>query len=207
MLKIGVLVSGGGSNFQAIIDAINTGYIKNAEISLVISNVPSAYALKRAEENNIPSCVVRKKDYSSVEEFDSAIIEQFDKAGVNLVLMAGFLAIVGDKLVNKYLGRMMNIHPSLIPSFCGAGYYGLKVHERVLEYGVKVTGATVHFVTSEPDAGPIIIQKAVEVQEGDTPEVLQKRVMEEAEWIIYKEAVKLYSEGKLKIEDRRVVVK
>lgn len=206
MLKIGVLVSGGGSNLQAIIDAIDTGYIQNAEIVAVISNVPSAFGIERAKTNNIPAYVVRKKDYKDISEFDNAIIENFEKHEVDLVLMAGFLAIVGEKLVNKYEGRMMNIHPSLIPAFCGAGYYGLKVHEKVLEYGVKVTGATVHFVTLDADAGPIIIQKAVEIEQEDTAEILQKRVMENAEWVIYKEAVRLFVENKLKIEGNKVII-
>jgi phosphoribosylglycinamide formyltransferase-1 len=206
MLKIGVLVSGGGSNLQAIIDAIDTGYIQNAEIVAVISNVPSAFGIERAKTNNIPAYVVRKKDYKDISEFDNAIIENFEKHEVDLVLMAGFLAIVGEKLVNKYEGRMMNIHPSLIPAFCGAGYYGLKVHEKVLEYGVKVTGATVHFVTLDADTGPIIIQKAVEIEQEDTAEILQKRVMENAEWVIYKEAVRLFVENKLKIEGNKVII-
>ena len=206
MLKIGVLVSGGGSNLQAVIDGVKDGYLKNCEVAVVISNVENAYALERAQNNNIPSYVVRKKDFKKgdIESYDKALIDILEKHEVGLVLMAGFLTIVGTTLVKKYENRMMNIHPSLIPSFCGAGYYGLKVHEKVLEYGVKVTGATVHFVTDEPDAGPIIIQKAVYIQDDDTPEILQKRVMEEAEWVIYKEAVRLFSEDKLKIEGKVV---
>lgn len=208
MLKIGVLVSGGGSNLQAIIDGVKDGYLKDCEVAVVISNVDSAYGLERAKTNNIPAYVVRKKDFQKgdIESYDKALIDILEKHEVGLVLMAGFLTIVGTTLVKKYENRMMNIHPSLIPSFCGAGYYGLKVHEKVLEYGVKVTGATVHFVTDEPDAGPIIIQKAVYIQNDDTPEILQKRVMEEAEWIIYKEAVKLFSENRLKIEGNVVKV-
>ena len=188
-LKIGVLVSGGGTNLQAIIDSIENGTIRNAEIVTVAASNPDAYALKRAEKHGIPSTAISRKDFDSLEDFDLAICEHMKSRGVELIVMAGFLSIIGENLLNEYEGRIINIHPSLIPSFCGKGYYGLRVHEAALERGVKITGATVHFVNEIPDGGPIIIQKAVEVKDGDTPETLQKRVMEEAEWIILPKAI------------------
>lgn len=207
MLNIGVLVSGGGTNLQAIIDNIASGNLPDCRITLVISSRPDAYALKRAENNNIPSICISRKIYSSTEEYDEALIKEFEKKRVDLIVMAGFLSIVGEKFINRFNGRIINVHPSLIPSFCGKGYYGLKPHEKALEYGVKVTGATVHFVELEPDAGPIILQKAVYIKDDDTPETLQKRVMEEAEWDILPQAIRLFSEGRLKIEGRRVKIK
>ncbi len=198
-LKIGVLVSGGGTNLQAIIDSIENGTIRNAEIVTVAASNPDAYALKRAEKHGIPSVAISRKDFDSLEKFDLAICEHMKSRGVELIVMAGFLSIIGENLLNEYEGRIINIHPSLIPSFCGKGYYGLRVHEAALERGVKITGATVHFVNEIPDGGPIIIQKAVEVKDGDTPETLQKRVMEEAEWIILPKAIDMIASGEIKI--------
>lgn len=198
-LKIGVLVSGGGTNLQAIIDSIENGTIRNAEIVTVAASNPDAYALKRAEKHGIPSVAISRKDFDSLEDFDLAICEHMKSRGVELIVMAGFLSIIGENLLNEYEGRIINIHPSLIPSFCGKGYYGLRVHEAALKRGVKITGATVHFVNEIPDGGPIIIQKAVEVKDGDTPETLQKRVMEEAEWIILPKAIDMIANGEIKI--------
>ncbi len=191
MKKIGVLVSGGGTNLQALIDAQNSGVIKSGKIKCVVSNKPGVYALERAEKAGIKSCVISKKDYDTPQDFDAAIAKYMLDMGVDIIVMAGFLAIVGENLLNAYKDRIINIHPSLIPSFCGEGFYGLKVHEKALEYGVKVTGATVHFVNEIPDGGKIIAQKAVYIEDGDTPEVLQKRVMEQAEWVILPEAVEM----------------
>jgi phosphoribosylglycinamide formyltransferase 1 len=207
MLKIGVLVSGGGTNLQAIIDKINSGYLKNCEISTVVSSKPGVFALERAEKNGINSVCLSRKNYDSIENYDDALIEHFDNYKVDLIVMAGFLSMVGGRLNSVYKNRMINIHPSLIPSFCGKGFYGIIPHQKALEYGVKVTGATVHFVELEYDSGPIIFQKAVNIKEDDTPEILQKRVMEEAEWELLPEAVKLFSEGKLIIEGRKVKIK
>ncbi len=198
-LKIGVLVSGGGTNLQAIIDSIENGTIRNAEIVTVAASNPDAYALKRADKHGIPSTAISRKDFDSLEKFDLAICEHMKSCGVELIVMAGFLSIIGENLLNEYEGRIINIHPSLIPSFCGKGYYGLRVHEAALERGVKITGATVHFVNEIPDGGPIIIQKAVDVKDGDTPETLQKRVMEEAEWIILPKAIDMIASGEIKI--------
>ena len=177
--KIAVLVSGGGTNLQALIDAQKNGIITSGEIVLVLSNNKDAYALKRAESAGIETAVVVKGD-----GFESAICNKIDQSGAQLIVLAGFMCILSEKFTKKYENRIINVHPSLIPSFCGAGYYGLKVHEAALSYGVKVTGATVHFVNEIPDGGKIIAQKAVEVKDGDTPEILQKRVMEQAEWVI-----------------------
>jgi len=204
MLKIGVFVSGGGTNLQAIIDSIESGYIKNAEIKTVIASKEGVYALERAAKHGINSAVIRKKDYDSEDAFYDAMIAHLDSFGVELVVLAGFMTVLGEKFIKKYENKIINIHPALIPSFCGDGFYGLKVHEAALAKGVKVTGATVHFVNEETDAGPIILQKAVEVQEGDTPEILQKRVMEQAEWKIFPEAIKLISEGKIVVENGKV---
>jgi phosphoribosylglycinamide formyltransferase-1 len=204
MLKIGVMVSGGGTNLQAIIDSIESGYLKNCSIVTVISSRANAFALKRAERYHIPAVCIPRKNYRNLEEYDNALIAHLKKYDVGLVVMAGYLSIVGEKFINEFNNRIINIHPSLIPAFCGKGYYGIIPHEKALEYGVKVTGATVHFVTLEPDAGPIILQKAIYVKEDDTPEVLQKRVMQEAEWEILPEAIKLFSEGSLIIEGRKV---
>ena len=181
---ISVLVSGGGTNLQALIDAQKSGIISSGEISLVISNVKGAYALTRAENNGIKNVTILKKDCGSQELFESAIINELEKAKTDIIVLAGFMSILSENFTKKYDKRIINVHPSLIPSFCGKGYYGLKVHEKALEYGVKVTGATVHFVNEIPDGGEIIMQKAVAVKEGDTPEKLQKRVMKQAEWKI-----------------------
>jgi phosphoribosylglycinamide formyltransferase 1 len=207
MLKIGVLVSGGGTNLQAIIDKINSGYLRNCEILTIVSSKAGVFALERAEKNGIPSVCISRKNYDSMENYDDALIEHFDNYKVDLIVMAGFLSMVGERFNSVYKNRMINIHPSLIPSFCGKGFYGIIPHQKALEYGVKVTGATVHFVELEYDSGPIIFQKAVNIKEDDTPEILQKRVMEEAEWELLPEAIKLFSEGKLIIEDRKVKIK
>ena len=184
MLNVAVLVSGGGTNLQAIIDAVNSGVISDAKISLVISNKKNAYALERAENAGIKNVCISPKSYDNKSDYDDAMIGAIDAENVDLIVLAGFLVVLSEKFVEHYEGKIINIHPSLIPSFCGDGFYGLKVHERVLERGVKVTGATVHFVDSGTDTGPIIMQKGVDVKPGDTPEVLQRRVMEEAEWIL-----------------------
>lgn len=197
MLKIGVLVSGGGTNLQAIIDAIESKKIRNAEIVTVVASKPGVYALERAKKHNIPSIVISRKSFATVEEFDAALCDHLMTREVDLVVMAGFLSIVGENLLKNFENRIINIHPSLIPSFCGNGFYGLKVHEAALERGVKVTGATVHFVNEITDGGPIILQKAVEIQKGDTAEMLQKRVMEEAEWIILPKAIDMIANGEI----------
>ncbi len=188
MVKIGVLVSGGGTNLQALIDAEKSGIIKSGKISLVISNKKDAYALTRAENNNIKTATVIKKEYPNTAAFENAIINLLEENGIQLIILAGFMCILSADFTKKYENRIINVHPSLIPSFCGAGFYGLHVHEAALAYGVKVTGATVHFVNEIPDGGKIIAQKAVNIEEGDTPEVLQRRVMENAEWIILPQA-------------------
>ncbi|MBE7013399.1 MAG: phosphoribosylglycinamide formyltransferase [Ruminococcaceae bacterium] len=198
MLNIGVLVSGGGTNLQALIDACNNGVIKSGKIVTVVSSKADAYALVRAEKNGIATAVFSKKDYGTKDELDEAIAKYMKDQGVDLIVMAGYLSIVGDKLLRAYKDRIINIHPSLIPSFCGDGFYGLKVHQAALDYGVKVTGATVHFVNEVTDGGKIILQKAVYINDGDTAESLQRRVMEEAEWQILPEAVELICSGKLK---------
>ena len=191
--KIAVFVSGGGTNLQALIDAQKAGIIKSGEIALVISNNKDAYALTRAAENNIPSAVVLKKECGSQEAFEAKLVETLEANKIDLIVLAGFMSILSGDFTDKYPNRIINVHPSLIPSFCGKGFYGLHVHEAALEYGVKVTGATVHFVNEIPDGGQIIMQKAVAVEEGDTPETLQKRVMEQAEWKILPEATEAIS--------------
>lgn len=195
MLKAAVLVSGGGTNLQAIIDAVNDGKITNAEISLVISNNKNAYALERAKNAGIASMCISPKDYATREDFHIALTETLKNAGVDLVVLAGYLVAIPEMLVKEFPNKIINIHPSLIPSFCGVGYYGLKVHEAALARGVKVTGATVHFVDCGMDTGPIILQKAVEIEDGDTPEVLQRRVMEQAEWVILPRAIDMIANG------------
>jgi len=190
--RIAVLVSGGGTNLQALIDAQGS-VICNGRIELVISNNPNAYALTRAANANIPSLVLTKKECGSQAAFEEAIVSALEENGIDLIVLAGFMSILTEGFTSRYPERIINVHPSLIPSFCGKGYYGLRVHEEALAYGVKVTGATVHFVNEIPDGGKIILQKAVEIQEGDTPEVLQKRVMEQAEWKILPQAVEMVS--------------
>ena len=187
--KVCVLVSGGGTNLQAIIDACESGIINSAEVAVVVSSNASAYALERAKNHSIPTEVVSKKALGSQEAFEQAIIDIIDTYKIDFVVLAGFMCILSESFTARYPERIINVHPSLIPSFCGKGFYGLKVHEAALEYGVKVTGATVHFVNEIPDGGKIIMQKAVAIEEGDTPEILQKRVMEEAEWKILPQAV------------------
>lgn len=191
--KIAVLVSGGGTNLQALIDAQKSGVINNGEIVLVISNVTGAYALERAKTAGIDAFTVSKKQLGSQEAFEEAIIKKLDEYSVDLIVLAGFLSILSKDFTAKYKNRIINVHPSLIPSFCGKGFYGLKVHEAALDYGVKVTGATVHFVNEIPDGGEIIMQKAVDILESDTPETLQKRVMQQAEWIILPQSVEKVS--------------
>ena len=195
MLRVGVLVSGGGTNLQAIIDAVKSGDITNASIEVVISNKKDAYALTRAKENGIAAESVCIKDFESREKFNDALIEKIDSYNLDLIVLAGFLVVLPPELIAKYRNRIINIHPSLIPSFCGNGFYGLHVHEKALERGVKVTGATVHFVDEGTDTGPIIYQKAVEVLPGDTQEILQKRVMEQAEWKILPKAINDIANG------------
>ena len=189
--KIAVFVSGGGTNLQALIDASKRGEIPSGEIALVLASNDKAYALTRAAENNIPSAVVKRKDYESQIAYEEAVKGVLAENGIEMIVLAGFMTILSENFTSAYPKRIINVHPSLIPSFCGAGFYGLRVHEAALEYGVKVTGATVHYVNEIPDGGEIILQKAVEIQEGDTAEVLQKRVMEQAEWILLPQAVEL----------------
>lgn len=197
MIRVGVLVSGGGTNLQAIIDAVKNGEITNASLEVVISNKKDAYALTRAKENNIAAECVCVKDYETRDAFNKALIEKLDAYQLDLIVLAGFLVVLPPELIAKYRNKIINIHPSLIPSFCGNGFYGLHVHEKALERGVKVTGATVHFVDEGTDTGPIIYQKAVEVLPGDTPEILQKRVMEQAEWKILPAAINAIANGEL----------
>jgi len=206
MLKIAVCVSGGGTNLQAIIDGIANGAITNTEISVVIANNPGVYALERAEKAGIEGICISPKSYATRAEFNEAFLEKLNSYNVDLVVLAGFLVVIPEEMIKQYRNRIINIHPSLIPSFCGTGYYGLKVHEGVLERGVKITGATCHFVDEGTDTGPIILQKAVEVLEGDTPEVLQRRVMEQAEWIIMPKAIDLIANGKVSVVDGKVII-
>ena len=206
MLKLAVLVSGGGTNLQAIIDAISAGKITNACISVVISNNANAYALERARAHGIEALCISPKDFESREAFNQAFLDKLNSYNVDLVVLAGFLVVLPEMMIKEYTNRIVNIHPSLIPSFCGKGFYGLKVHEGVLALGVKVTGATVHFVDEGTDTGPIILQKAVEVEQGDTPEVLQRRVMEQAEWVILPKAIDLIANGKVSVEDGHVII-
>ena len=207
MLKIAVLVSGGGTNLQAIIDAIDNGTITNTEIKVVISNNKNAYALERAKNHGIEGLCISPKDYEDRAKFNEAFLEKLNSYEVDLVVLAGFLVVIPEMMIKQYRNRIINIHPSLIPSFCGTGFYGLKVHEGVLSRGVKVTGATVHFVDEGTDTGAIILQKAVEVEQGDTPEVLQRRVMEQAEWIILPKAIDLIANDKVEVVNNKVVFK
>ena len=207
MIKMAVLVSGGGTNLQAIMDAMDRGEITNAEIAVVISNNANAYALERAKQRGIEAICVSPKAYASRAEFNQALLETIQSYDVELVVLAGCLVVIPEIMVKAYPNKIINIHPALIPSFCGTGYYGLKVHEGVLERGVKVTGATVHFVDEGTDTGPIILQKAVEVHQGDTPEILQRRVMEEAEWKIMPKAIDLIANDKIEVIDGLVKFK
>ena len=200
MLRVAVCVSGGGTNLQAIIDALKSGKIRDAQIVRVISNNKNAYALTRAQNAGIEGVCVSPRDYENREKFNEALLECLKEADPDLIVLAGFMVAVPANVIEAYRGRIINIHPSLIPSFCGKGYYGLHVHEKVLQRGAKVTGATVHFVDEDLDHGPILLQKAVEVREGDTPEVLQRRVMEEAEWILLPEAISLIAQGRVTID-------
>ena len=204
MVRIAVLVSGGGTNLQALIDAQSRGELKNGRIAAVLSSRPDAYALERAARAGIPGYVVARTDFASNREMTIALVDKLRELNIGLVVLAGFLHILTGEMVAAFPNAILNVHPALIPSFCGAGYYGLHVHEAALAYGVKLTGATVHFVNEEPDGGPIVLQKAVEILEGDTPEVLQRRVMELAEWHILPQAVSLFCEGRLRVEGRIV---
>ncbi len=197
MLRVGVLVSGGGTNLQAILDAIDQGRVTNAQVEVVISNNSGAFALERARTHGIEALCVSPRDYKTREEFNQALLETVDRYELDLIVLAGFLVKVPEIMIGKYRNRIINIHPSLIPSFCGVGYYGLKVHEAALKRGVKLTGATVHFVDEGMDSGPILLQKAVEVLPGDTPEILQKRVMEQAEWQLLPQAIDMIANGRI----------
>jgi phosphoribosylglycinamide formyltransferase-1 len=207
MLKLAVCVSGGGTNLQAIIDALEHHKITNAEIAVVISNNPNAFALERAKKHGLEAICISPKDYATRDAFNEDFLAKLDSYQVDLVVLAGFLVVIPPQMIARYRNRIINIHPSLIPAFCGTGYYGLKVHEGVLARGVKVTGATVHFVDEGTDTGPIILQKAVEVQPSDTPEILQRRVMEQAEWVIMPQAINLIANGKVTVVDGHVVLK
>lgn len=204
--NIVVLVSGGGTNLQALIDAQKNGFIKNGQISCVISSNSNAFALERAKKHGIPTKVILRKEYSDNKSYSIAILEALNQENADLIVLAGFMTILDEMVVKAYPYKIINVHPALIPAFCGQGFYGLKVHEAALKYGVKISGATVHFVNEEADAGAIILQKAVEVKNGDTPETLQKRIMQEAEWKILPEAVSLFCQNKIKIKDGKAVV-
>lgn len=206
MLRLAVLVSGGGTNLQALIDQIEQNKLPEVEIEVVISNNKNAYALERAKKHGIAAQAIVRKDFENKLKFEDALLKLIDSYEVDLIVLAGCLLIIPEKVVQSYKNRIINIHPSLIPSFCGAGFYGLKVHEEALARGVKVTGATVHFVDEGTDTGPIILQKPVYVEDDDTPETLQRRVMEQAEWSILPEAVRLISEGRVTIEGRKVKI-
>ncbi|MBQ1991361.1 MAG: phosphoribosylglycinamide formyltransferase [Clostridia bacterium] len=203
MKNIVVLVSGGGTNLQALIDAQLAGKIPNGKITCVISRNPNAYALERAKNNNIDTAVIRRKDYNSQSDYDNALVALLNSKNADLIVLAGFMTILGADVIKAFENRIINIHPSLIPSFCGEGFYGLRVHEEALSRGVKVTGATAHFVNEICDGGPIILQRAVEIHNGDTPEILQKRVMEQAEWHILPQAVALFCDDKIKVIDNK----
>ena len=205
--RIGVLVSGGGTNLQALIDAEQSGELGCGKISLVIASKPVVYALERAENNNIPYLVLARKEYASIADYSKALVDALEAADIDLVVLAGFLTIIDEQVYEHFPNRILNVHPALIPSFCGKGFYGLYVHEAALSKGVKVSGATVHIVTPECDAGPIVLHKAVEVKEDDTPETLQRRIMEEAEWKILPAAVRLFCEDKITVVDNKVYIK
>ena len=205
-MKIAVMVSGGGTNLQAIIDGIADGSITNTEISLVYSNNPNAYAIERAKKAGIPYAVKSPKEFDSRDEFNQALLKILQDADPDLIVLAGCLVVIPECVVKAFPNKIINIHPSLIPAFCGTGYYGLKVHEQVLKRGVRVSGATVHFVDEGTDTGPIILQKPVMIRQDDTPEVLQKRIMEQAEWKIMPMAIDLIANGKVRVEDHKVIV-
>ena len=207
MTKIAVLVSGGGTNLQALIDAEKRGELGEGKISLVIASRPGVYALERAANANIEGKVLARKDYDSIAAYSKALADTMTAEGIDLVVLAGFLTIIDEQVYEAFPNRILNVHPALIPSFCGKGFYGLHVHEAALEKGVKVSGATVHIVTPECDAGPIVLQKAVAVMQDDTPETLQRRIMEEAEWKILPEAVRLFCDGKITVENNKVYIK
>ncbi len=207
MTKIAVFVSGGGTNLQALIDAEKAGNLGNGKISLVVSSKPDVYALERARQNDIASVVLPRKEYDSIAAYSKALADTVEESGCELIVLAGFLTIFDVQVYERFPNRILNVHPALIPSFCGKGFYGLHVHEAALEKGVKVSGATVHIVTPECDAGPIVLQKAVEVRQDDTPETLQKRIMEQAEWKILPEAVRLFCEDRITVENNKVYIK
>lgn len=206
MLKVGVLVSGGGTNLQAILDAQDAGKITNAQVALVVSNNAGAYALKRAKDHQIPAVCISPKDYDTREDFHQALLRTLQEAKIDLVVLAGFLVAIPSSIVEAFPNRIINIHPSLIPSFCGVGYYGLHVHEEALKRGVKVTGATVHFVDTGTDTGPIILQKAVDIEPDDTPKTLQRRVMERAEWKLLPKAIQLIANDRVTVENGIVTI-
>ena len=204
--RIGVLVSGGGTNLQALIDAEGRGELGNGTISLVIASKPGVYALERAKNHGIEAQVLARKEYDSIALYSRALADALEAAKIDLVVLAGFLTIIDEQVYERFPNRILNVHPALIPSFCGKGYYGLYVHEAALAKGVRVSGATVHIVTPECDAGPIVLQKAVEVKQDDTPETLQRRIMEEAEWKILPEAVRLFCDGRMTVRDNKVYI-
>lgn len=206
MKNIVVLVSGGGTNLQALIDAQKSGKIKNGKITCVISSNPEAYALKRAKDNDIDTEVIRRKDFVDFDSYDCALTELLKSKKADLVVLAGFMTILGHQVISNYENKIINIHPALIPSFCGEGFYGLRVHKAALEKGVKISGATAHFVTEECDAGPIILQDSVKILNGDTPEILQKRIMENVEWKILPKAVSLFCEDKIKVINNTTII-
>ena len=205
--RIAVLVSGGGTNLQALIDAGERGELGNGRIALVIASKPGVYALERAKNHGIESRVLARRDYDSIAAYSRALADEMESAEIDLVVLAGFLTIIDEQVYERFPNRILNVHPALIPSFCGKGFYGLHVHEAALEKGVRVSGATVHIVTPECDAGPIVLQKAVEVRADDTPEVLQKRIMEEAEWKILPAAVRLFCDGRIEVKENKVYIK
>ena len=206
-VKIGVLVSGGGTNLQALIDSEKRGELGQGKISLVIASKPGVYALERAANAGIESLVLARREYGTIADYSAALVKALKEKEIELVVLAGFLTIIDEQVYEAYPNKILNVHPALIPSFCGKGFYGLHVHEAALEKGVKVSGATVHVVTPECDAGPIVLQKAVEVREDDTPETLQRRIMEEAEWKILPKAVQLFCDGKVTVENNKVYIK
>ena len=206
MLKIGVMVSGGGTNLQAILDAVSAGSLPDCRVVTVVSSKPGAGALDRAKKAGIPTAVFSRREYADMDGYDSDVLRHMKGHGVQLIVLAGFLSMIGERLIDAYRQAILNVHPSLIPSFCGKGFYGIIPHRKALEYGVKVSGATVHFVEADYDSGPIILQKAVPVMEDDTPETLQQRVMEEAEWNLLPEAIRLYAAGKLQVTGRHVKI-